>query len=173
MKHRILAAAAAALALAACQGEPKTPAGVIPRDRFVAANVAVRALSDSATPQERRAALRKTGVTERQLRAWVNAQVRDPETLSKAWEEIALRVDSISGARPFPDGDAPPSPVTDAGADAHRDSVLAEIQRRRDSLGLPVRPPIELRPGQPPEPGPPPPPGPRPGPRRRPRAIQQ
>ena len=167
MKHRILAAVAAALALAACQREPQAPTGVIPRDRFVAANVAVRSLADSATAQERRAALRKTGVTERQLRAWVNAHVRDPETLSKAWEEIAFRVDSISGARPFPD-DMPSSIVTDVPlSDARRDSILAEAQRRRDSLGLPARPPVEMRPGQPPQPGP------RPGPRRRPRAIQQ
>lgn len=98
---------AATLALAACGGDEQ-PAGVIPREKFIAANVALRSMPDGATPAERAAVLRKHGVTERQLKAWVNGNMRDPGTLAKAWEEIAFKLDS--GANP-PVGPVPqPSP---------------------------------------------------------------
>lgn len=86
---------AAALLLAAC-GKEEKPGGVIPPEKFVAANVAVRSLPDGATAAERAAVLRKHGVTEVQLKAWVNGHARDPETLAKAWEQIAFRLDSLS-----------------------------------------------------------------------------
>jgi hypothetical protein len=92
---------AATLALAACGGD-ETPAGVIPQEKFVAANVAVRSLPEGATPQERAAALRKHGVTEVQLKAWVHGHVREPETLAKAWEQIAFKLDSLSNPTPIP-----------------------------------------------------------------------
>lgn len=92
---------AAALVLAACRGDEQ-PAGVIPQEKFIAANVAVRSLPDGATAQERAAVLRKHGVTERQLKAWVNGHARDPETLAKAWERIAFQLDSLSNPTPVP-----------------------------------------------------------------------
>jgi hypothetical protein len=171
VKHRTLTLLAAAVALAGCQRQAPAASGTIPRERFIAANVAVRTLSDSATPAERRVALRKAGVTERQLRAWVAVHAREPETLAKTWERIAFRVDSISGARPIPLGGKPPA-VTDLSPPSrNRDSVLQALQRRRDSLDLLVAPEAQVRPGPAPRPGPAQPP--RPGPRRRPRAIQQ
>lgn len=97
--RRALLIAVLALTAAAC-GRDETPAGVIPRERFIAANVALRSLPDSATPEQRTAALRKHGVTERQLKAWINGHVRQPETLAKAYEEIAFKLDSLGGSPP-------------------------------------------------------------------------
>lgn len=100
---------AATLVLAACGGDEQ-PAGVIPREKFVAANVAVRSLPDGATAEERAAVLRKHGVTDRQLRAWVAGHTRDPETLAKAWEEIAFKLDSVANppVGPIPQPSPPP-----------------------------------------------------------------
>jgi hypothetical protein len=115
MIRRALLVPAAALALAACGGDD-APAGQIPREKFVAANIAVRSLPDGATPEQRAAALRKHGVTEKQLKAWINAQAREPEVLAKAWEEIAFKLDSLGGAvlptpvTPVPGGTAAPVP---------------------------------------------------------------
>lgn len=103
---------AATLVLAAC-GKDKEPAGVIPRDKFVAANVALRSLPDGATAAQKAAALKKHGVTERQLRAWVNGHASDPETLAEAWEQIAFRLDSLSNPTvPVPPAPARPAPGT-------------------------------------------------------------
>lgn len=160
IQHRLLLAAA--LLLAACGGKSDASGGGIPRERFVAANVAVRALPDSATPAERKAALKKAGVTERQLRAWVNLHARDPETLAKTWEEIAFKVDSVAGGPPPPPpsaggpppGAIPPPPMLKADTAvmrARRDSILANA-RRRDSLfggGRAPDPPVPARPGPP------------------------
>jgi hypothetical protein len=144
VKPRTLLVLLAALALAACQQEPQAPAGVIPPEKFVAANVAVRLLPETATQAEREAALKKAGVTDRQLRAWVTAYSRQPETLAKTWEQIAYRVDSIAGGRPLPEGSPPPGAGVPPGAvpppppaavapvqlPLNQDSVL----RRDDSL---------------------------------------
>ncbi len=120
MTHRtLLLALAALLAAAACTSEPEVPAGVISREKFVAANVAVRTLPDTVSQARRDAALKKVGVTDRQLRTWVTVHSRQPETLSKAWEDIAYKVDSISGTqpmlgspeRPVPGGPPPPPSV--------------------------------------------------------------
>lgn len=99
---------AATLALAACGGDDQ-PAGVIPREKFVAANVALRSMPDGATPAERAAVLRKHGVTERQLKAWVAGNTRDPAILAKAWEEIAFKLDSSASP---PVGPTSPPPAT-------------------------------------------------------------
>lgn len=116
---------AAALTLAACGGDEQ-PAGVIPREKFVAANVALRSMPDGATPAERAAVLRKHGVTERQLRAWVTGHTRDPGTLAKAWEEIAFKLDSAAdrsvGPVPQP-SPAPGSPVPPARPPGMADSL--------------------------------------------------
>lgn len=103
---------ASVLTLAACGGDEQ-PAGVIPREKFVAANVALRSVPDGATPAERAAVLKKHGVTERQLKAWVARNTRDPETLAKAWEEIAFKLDSAGNRSvgPTPQPPVPGSPV--------------------------------------------------------------
>lgn len=111
MTHRtLLLVLPALLAAAACTPEPEVPAGVISRDKFVAANVAVRSLPDTVSQARRDAALKKVGVTDRQLRTWVTVHARQPETLSKAWEDIAYKVDSVSGTQPMIGGGAHPVP---------------------------------------------------------------
>lgn len=135
--HRTLFVLFAALALAACTREPELPAGVISREKFVAANVAVRLVSDTAPQARRDSALRKAGVTDRQLRAWVTAHARDPEFLAKTWEEIAFKVDSMGGAQPLPPGAGPPPPMA-AGGPPPRPIELpmhdSLVLRRDDSL---------------------------------------
>jgi hypothetical protein len=109
--HRTLPLALAALlAAAACTPEPAVPAGTISREKFVAANVAVRTLPDTVSQARRDAALKKVGVTDRQLRTWVTVHARQPETLSKAWEDIAFKVDSIGGTQPMIGGAERPVP---------------------------------------------------------------
>jgi hypothetical protein len=95
------------LALAAACGGDKGPAGVIPREKFVAVNVALRSLPDSATPAARAATLRKHGVTEQQLKAWVNGHAREPQEMAKAWEEIAFKLDSAGTTPPMPPATGP------------------------------------------------------------------
>ncbi|HEX8395289.1 MAG TPA: hypothetical protein VF665_23270 [Longimicrobium sp.] len=90
-----------ALMLAACGGGGERK-GVVPRDRFVAANVALRMLPATATEAERKAVLKKFGVTDRQMLAWVDAHRNDPGALAEAWEQVAKRVDSLSALRPAP-----------------------------------------------------------------------
>jgi hypothetical protein len=121
---------AAALLLAAC-GKDEEPAGVIPRDKFVAANVALRSLPDGATPEQKAAALRKHGVTDKQLKAWVNGHARDPQTVAEAWEQIAFRLDSLSNPTasptPPPPGKTPGGNVPPARPAAMADSVVTAL----------------------------------------------
>lgn len=148
--HRFVAACLAALALAACKREPVQPSGVIPRDKFIAANVAVRTLPDSAPQARRDAALRKVGVTDKQLRAWVTAYSRNPEALAKAWEEIAFKVDSIGGGQPLPvTPGGPPPPPSAMGSPLpppRRDSLLNVLPPGADSALARRRPPRPPRP---------------------------
>lgn len=153
VSHRILLACLAVLALAACKAEPAQPAGVIPREKFIAANVALRSLPDSAPQARRDAALKKAGVTDKQLRAWVTVYARDPEALSKAWEEIAFKVDSIGGAQPMPmTPGSPPPPPSAMGSPLpppRRDSLLNVLPPGADSAATarrrPPRPPRPVR----------------------------
>jgi hypothetical protein len=132
---------AATLALAACGGDEQ-PAGVIPREKFVAVNVALRSMPDAATPAERAAVLRKHGVTERQLKAWVAGNTRNPATLAKAWEEIAFKLDS--GANP-PVGPAsqpsPPAPGSPVPPPPGAQVPPARPQGMADSLRVVPTPP--------------------------------
>jgi hypothetical protein len=143
--HRFLLVPLVALALAACKRTPEAPTGVISREKFVAANVAVRTLPDTVPQARRDAALKKVGVTDKQLRAWVTAYSREPEALAKAWEEIAFKVDSIGGAAPIQPGGPPPPPsVMDLPRprpDFRGDSMREPPRRRR-----PPPPPVQ-RPG--------------------------
>ncbi len=106
---------ALALALAGCGGE-REAAAAIPRARFVAANVALRSIPDSAADAAalREAALKKHRVNEKQLKDFVDAHNRDPEYIAGVWREIAQKVDSAyertlaardGGERPAPSPD--------------------------------------------------------------------
>jgi hypothetical protein len=136
VKHRTLPVLFAALSLAACTQKPETPTGVISREKFVAANVAVRLLPDTAQQAARDAALKKAGVSDRQLRAWVTAYSRQPETLAKTWEEIAFKVDSIGGGRPLPSGGGPTPPMAAGGPPPPIELPMPDslVLRRDDSL---------------------------------------
>ncbi len=125
----------AALAVAACTPEPQAPAGVISRETFVAANVAVRLVADTLPQAARDSALKKAGATDRQLRAWVAAYARDPEFLARTREQIAFKVDRVGGARPVPPGAEPPAPVA-AGGPQPIDPPMHDtlVLRRDDSL---------------------------------------
>jgi hypothetical protein len=137
--NRFLLVPLAALALAACKDTPGTPSGVISREKFVAANVAVRTVPDTASQAQRDAALKKAGVTDKQLRAWVTAYSRQPDALAEAWEEIAFKVDSIGGATPMQvGGPPPPSP-----------EVLEMPRPRPDFRGDSMRVPPRRRPPPP------------------------
>ena len=168
-RHLYLAAFLA-FSLAACGGDEK-PTGVMAREKFVAANVAVRTLPANATDADRDAALKKQRVTEKQMKAWVNAHARDAETLSITWEEIAKKVDSLTTPQPVTPpgtaGDGPP-PSLGGPPTIPPQSVPPGVRPRKDSLaniapgarrpgfprpGIPPlrRPPSEVnRPGPPP-----------------------
>jgi len=139
----VLCALLALLSLSACRRQAE-PAGVISRDRFVAANVALRSLSDSATQEERDAALKKAGVTDRQLRAWVTAHSRDPEALAKAWERIAFRVDSIGGGAPA--SQAPRPTIAGSPIVLPRRDTAAGVRPRADTSLRARRRPPQARP---------------------------
>ena len=93
MRHTLpaLALVAAALAAATAGCGPKHASGAIPRDRFVQANVDMRAVADTVAGADslRKAALRKHRVTEAQLRRFVNVHARDPEYLASVWREVS------------------------------------------------------------------------------------
>jgi hypothetical protein len=92
-----------ALSLAACGAEAAS-AG-ISREQFIRANVALRAVSDTAPQVDtlRARALRKQKVTPAQLNAWLRAHQGDPELMAETWTEIARRADAAdSASRPKP-----------------------------------------------------------------------
>jgi hypothetical protein len=123
------------LSLAACGGDEK-PSGVMAREKFVAANVAVRTLPANATDADRAAALKKQRVTEKQMKAWVNAHARDAEMLSLTWEEIAKKVDSLTHqpvTPPASPGDGPP-PSPGGPPTIAPQSVPPGVRPRKDSL---------------------------------------
>jgi hypothetical protein len=149
VKPRTLAILLAVLSAAACSPGPQPPAGVISREKFVAANVAVRLIPDSLPQAARDTALKKTGVSDRQLRAWVTAYSREPETLAKTWEEIAFKVDSVGGARPLPPGGGPTPPMAAGGPPPPIELPDSLVLRRDDSLRYRRRPPPPIhRPGE-------------------------
>jgi hypothetical protein len=107
-----------ALALAAC-GNQAASAG-ISREQFIRANVALRAVSDTARQVDtlRARALRKEKVTPAQLNAWLRAHQNDPELLAETWTEISRRADAADSVnRPKPPhrpyvAPPPPQPTT-------------------------------------------------------------
>jgi hypothetical protein len=107
------------------------------REKFVAANVAVRTLPANATDADRAAALKKQRVTEKQMKAWVNAHARDAETLSITWEEIAKKVDSLTTPRPASSPDsagAGPPPSLGGAPTVLPGSAPPGARPRKDSL---------------------------------------
>jgi hypothetical protein len=168
--HPVLLTVFLAFSLAACGGGEK-PSGVMAREKFVAANVALRTLPANATDADRAAALKKQRVTDKQMKAWVNAHARDAETLSITWEEIAKKVDSLTTPPPVaPPGAAgdgpppslggppttPPQPVP-PGVRPRKDSLanLAPGGRRLD-VSRPGGPPLRRPPSEVDRRGPPP-----------------
>lgn len=110
MSGRRLPALLLLLVSTACS--PGGSAEIVPRDRFVAANLALRAIPDTAHGADslRAAALKKTGVTPPQLRAWVRGHRRDTGLLAEVWREIAdslQKRDSVALARAAPAVPAP------------------------------------------------------------------
>ncbi|HYJ78279.1 MAG TPA: hypothetical protein VEW03_01650, partial [Longimicrobiaceae bacterium] len=92
------ALAGLAVLLAGCGKSGEAAPAAIARERFVAANVAVRTATDS-TQAGRDSALRLTGVTAAQLHAFVNAHARDPLYLSGVWMEVADSVEKVDTQR--------------------------------------------------------------------------
>lgn len=88
---RAISAALAALLVAstACRTEPA--AGALSREKFVAANLALRSIPDSTDQADslRQAVLRKHRVGRPELRGFVAAHSNDPELMASVWKEIA------------------------------------------------------------------------------------
>lgn len=132
------------VALAACRGERET----ISRDRFVAANVALRTLPEDAPDSARAAVLARYRVDAGDLRAWVEANRDEPEVLAAAWKRVAERVDSLAIARDTPplegmvEGvvDAPPPPDAHGPPPTGEEKHPLELREIADELGIP-RPP--------------------------------
>ncbi|HEX8696000.1 MAG TPA: hypothetical protein VF746_26530 [Longimicrobium sp.] len=104
------ALAALALAVAACGG--RDAAAAIPRARFVAANVALRTVPDTAGDAAalRQAALKQHRVTEKDLTRFVAAHRRDAEFMAEVWKEIAREVEKVHDARSRPAAGRPGAP---------------------------------------------------------------
>lgn len=139
MTSRPIYAVVLLLSLAACGDEKKSD--VLPRDRFVAASVALRLLPANATEAQRREALKKFKVTDKQMLAWVDAHRRDPGALAETWQDVAKRVDSLSSLRPVP-----PDPDSARGDSARADS--AGKRPAKVDAPIVVTPPQTVRPGR-------------------------
>jgi hypothetical protein len=129
------------LAAAGCRGTPG--ADGISRERFVAANVALRTLPGDATDEQRAAVLARYRVTPDDLRAWVHANGDRPEALAAAWQQVAGRLDSLAevGARTGEPGERPPPPgeiVDEPVPDVIKDEPQAFPEVPRE-LELPAR----------------------------------
>lgn len=87
------------LLLGACgRAEPEPAGSVISRQRFVAANVALRMLDSTATAAQRDSVLRRHRVTEEQLRGFVAAHAGDT-VLAGVWEQIATGLEAAQPPR--------------------------------------------------------------------------
>jgi hypothetical protein len=154
---------AAAVLAGACR-----PGGdTITTERFVRANVALRMVNDSGpkADQQRKAALRRAGVTAADLRRFVTVNARrKPSTLAKAWEAIddsvQRRLSAASAAQKPGQPMVPPSaPIAGPGAQPAVvpappiNPAKAEMMRRgAPRQELPINPPPTTA-------APPPPPG--------------
>lgn len=102
-------AAVLAVLLAACAGDESSSG--ISREKFIRANVALRAVSDTAPQVDslRARALRKEKVTPAELRAWLREHERNTTLMAETWTEISKRVQAADSAR------RPPLPVPPSG----------------------------------------------------------
>lgn len=110
-------AAAALLALAACDAGGGAAEGGISRRKFLAANVALRSVPDTVAGAERFRAdsLKRHRVTEKELSAFVSAHLDDPEYMAVLWKEIADSLDrrwdaEMARRPPPPHPNEPPPP---------------------------------------------------------------
>jgi hypothetical protein len=81
-------------ATAACGRDPDRGYDTIPREQFIATNVALRELDRQAPEVDslRQEVLAQHGVTEDDLRAFVMARSHRPDELAAVWNEIHLRL---------------------------------------------------------------------------------
>jgi hypothetical protein len=157
----VLAAALSVAALAGCH--TRRAAAAIPRRTFVRANVELRSVPDTAAKGDslRRAALRRQGVSEADLRRFLEVH-RSPEYLASVWREVA---DSVQRRWEM----SFPSMAERHGVNTGRASPPVGIPGTESSLPLPapggppplhqpplVRPPDARRPLPPPDQPPPP-----------------
>jgi hypothetical protein len=126
----VLLVAAMAASSTACGGR-KTPDGTISTERFIEMNVALRQIvGDAPDAAERRdSVLHAYGVTEDQLRNYVDAHRADAAHLAEVWDEIRSRLqvaaDSVAAIpiHPTPDTAAADTAVT-------TDTVHVDTTRR-------------------------------------------
>jgi hypothetical protein len=155
----------AAAALAACAHRERT----IPREKFVAANVALRMINDSGPHADtlRAAALKRYHVTSTDLRRFVAVNGSRTAVLAKVWDEIDDSVQKriAPPAVPTPEPAHPVSRPGAPGAPAHpgvhfppaRLVEHPDLGAARESVpGRPVPPPPAAS-GPPPAKRPPPP----------------
>jgi hypothetical protein len=126
----------------------------ISRERFIAANVALRTLPDTASAEQRAEALARFGVDAADLHRWVAHHEDDPAILSEAWNAVAHRLDSLAAERPEPlvltEGDDLVHPPPPAAEDPPPPDRPGGEGRREmaEQLGVPRPPaPAGPRPG--------------------------
>lgn len=143
MKHPV-AAALAALLLAACGTD--RPRDIIPRERFIRANVALRSIPDTAAGVDsaRARALRKERVTPAQLTAWVRAHQGDGKLMAETWREIVRRVDAAAPPAALPPSAGVPPIPPSAGIPPRPPTVPSPPLEKGTGANAPPPPPMPV-----------------------------
>jgi hypothetical protein len=144
----------AAALLAGCRTEAET----ISEERFVAANVALRTLPETATDEQRAAVLARYRVAPADLHAWVRANEDHPDALAAAWRRVAERLDSLAAVEDgtIEDGavagpPAPPEGFDSLGVEREVKDFPLRLPETGEVVGAP---PVDVLPPPPPrEPG--------------------
>jgi len=144
MRAPLLTLAALAAVLGGCR--EKRASAAIPRQRFVLANVDMRSVPDTAAHGDslRRAALKKHGVTEADLRRFVEVHSHSPEYLATVWREVS---DSVQKRyeRTFPaHAGGPPPGVGIPGTDTRPDAGIPGRETPPAVATVPGGPPHAL-----------------------------
>ncbi len=127
---RILAVGAALLVVPACERYADPARRTISPERFIEVYVALRQIDDAepTAAEQRRAVLEEHGVTEEEMRRFVEARADRPRELAEIWERIERRMQeevepdtvpemepagdtlpgALSGLRPLPLGEVAP-----------------------------------------------------------------